>query len=581
MLLLRFLLVGLLCVSAITSFAQVSVVDSKNRVLTQQELQILEEILIDANNLKLPETRAVSYAQAGKYLWKADEKRARELFQQSIDELIKAQTEVKTEEEGNYKHLSYGNYPRWNIIDAVANRDAELAHKFLIKSRPEKLRLILPKFYKDENAAVEPSVGKFASMNETLKELRLEVLVAGQNPGRAVAFIREDLKEGISEETLDLLKALYKRNPKLANRLTEKAVEKLLTVELTEGAGNKLTKYKFQYNFQIASKFFFGLAKEPQSKLYPMTISDKLFRALVDKLTKVWLTNGGSSIYIDSPYFKIIEKLLPVRAEELKQKKNESKKEILNQEYGKYYQLRKNNLTAEELIKQAENFPTYNRFIYDEAACRLARSGNFQQAEALLLAKLNEDYSKRRMTQIYNSFAMRALLNDDFAEAEKLINKMPADEWRLDALLYLAKAIYLNNPEKNRQKALEILSQAKLLITNSPKSFNEVSRFSKVILGYAIVDPAQGFQMFESIISELNRQNYASVKNIRPGEIYSYTYNLEEAVHMFQKTDVQKTVQFINKFDRPETRIFLKLQLLENRRYNLKSLLFRFRTCQN
>ncbi len=89
-----------------------------------------------------------------------------------------------------------------------------------------------------------------------------------------------------------------------------------------------------------------------------------------------------------------------------------------------------------------------NRFIYDEAACRLARSGNFQQAEALLLAKLNEDYSKRRMTQIYNSFAMRALLNDDFAEAEKLINKMPADEWRLDALLYLAKAIYLNNPEK-------------------------------------------------------------------------------------------------------------------------------------
>ncbi len=92
-----------------------------------------------------------------------------------------------------------------------------------------------------------------------------------------------------------------------------------------------------------------------------MTISDKLFRALVDKLTKVWLTNGGSSIYIDSPYFKIIEKLLPVRAEELKQKKNESKKEILNQEYGKYYQLRKNNLTAEELIKQAENFPTYNR----------------------------------------------------------------------------------------------------------------------------------------------------------------------------------------------------------------------------
>ena len=87
--------------------------------------------------------------------------------------------------------------------------------------------------------------------------------------------------------------------------------------------------------------------------------------------------------------------------------------------------------------------------------------------------------------------------------------------------------------------------------------------------------------MLESMISELNKQNFESVEIARGSGMYGDTYNLIEAIHTFKKNDFQKTVQLITKLNRRETRIFFKLQLLQDRRYNLESQLFRFRTCRD
>lgn len=563
-----------------SSFGQISIND-KNRLLTGMEIQVIEEILVEAVNLNFPERRALIFAEVGQYLWKVDEKRARQLFESSVNELIRAQNSVKAEEEGTYKHLSFGTAPRWNILEIISGRDAQLAHKLMIKSRPAKLLSILSKFYADENSAAKLPYEELYARNEILKELQLEVSVARQNSKRAVEFIREDLKEGISQETLDLLKELYKQNPKLANQLTEKALRNLINVKINENGSNKLIRYKFQYNYQIVNKFFYALENRTPQKLYPMRVSDKIFRNLVDKISNYWLSKGDFS-NVDTPSFKTVEKFFPSRAVQLRQKKLQKMRESRYRQSAAYNQLLKSKPTAEELIRQAEKLPELKDRIHIAAACKLAQSGDFLQAENLLNSTHSDKrYVNNQLNEIYNSLAMQALLENKFPEAEKLITKIPFYDRRIQALIYLAKSVYLYNPPGNKEKALSILSQTEQLLTNPLKSSGEISRFAKIGAGYAFVEPVRGFQMIESIIPELNGQHPENVKFFRQWETYKDTYNLEEAVQTLKKTDVQRTVQLINKFDRPETRALLKLQILQDRRYDLQYQLLHFRTCRN
>src|SRR5215213_5601213 len=71
----------------------------------ERDLKLLEQILSDAKNLRLPENRAYIFARVGNSLWQTDEKTARKLFQNAVADLIAAQMEVQNEKVSNRQYF--------------------------------------------------------------------------------------------------------------------------------------------------------------------------------------------------------------------------------------------------------------------------------------------------------------------------------------------------------------------------------------------------------------------------------------------------------------------------------------------
>jgi len=182
----KFFLFSLLLLFSFHVFGQNP--DDAAKEKQERELKLLEQILSDAKNLRLPENRAYIFARVGSALWQTDEKTARKLFQNAVADLIAAQMEVQNEKVSNrqyFQALLYGQSPRQDIINFIGNRDAELALEYLEKSRPPVIAEAVQNPKNDNNSMVQQY-----ARGEIELEQRLMGLATDQNPQLAIKKVR-------------------------------------------------------------------------------------------------------------------------------------------------------------------------------------------------------------------------------------------------------------------------------------------------------------------------------------------------------------------------------------------------------
>lgn len=85
----RSLVLLVLCLLPYIMMAQPA--DSGEKVKAQRRAVLVDQIVADIADLKLAENRAIAYARAGSIEWPLDQKRALNLYQNAISELINAQ----------------------------------------------------------------------------------------------------------------------------------------------------------------------------------------------------------------------------------------------------------------------------------------------------------------------------------------------------------------------------------------------------------------------------------------------------------------------------------------------------------
>src|SRR5688572_22905453 len=83
------IVIGLACALGIN--AQDGDEEAKEKEKQRQKLLIAESIVGDIGQLSLEENRALALARLGTSIWQFDEKRARNMFQEAVGELIAAQ----------------------------------------------------------------------------------------------------------------------------------------------------------------------------------------------------------------------------------------------------------------------------------------------------------------------------------------------------------------------------------------------------------------------------------------------------------------------------------------------------------
>jgi hypothetical protein len=566
----RFLFIFFIISLSLNVFSQNP--DEKTNSIREKEISLLEEIIEDADKLKLPENRALVYARVGNQIWDIDNKYARDLFQKSIDDLIVAQNEAELEKTVNsfLNNLIYGQYPRGAILNFIAARDVQMALDALIKSRPAKVEQLLMNGENRSNAISRYSNFSHYKQNEIQTEQRFLSLLAKQNPKNSIKLFRENIQRGITYETLNMLYQIHQKNPLAAKSLTSEIVQKLKTLKLS----------KNNQNFGIIQNFIERFALPPTNNDdKQLRVSDGQISGLIDKLSGEWQKPVYQSFNVNSNTFKAIERMYPGRALIFKERVEKQKIRTADQnpEYQQYLDLIKSKLPPAEILKKAKNNSQYRNSIVEHVIRQISQNGDIKEIETILNNEFHEAERDQRKTRFFTNRANLEISKGNYDEAQLLINEIPDEQQRIFPLVQLANSVYQKNPEENRQQAAGILGQINLFLDEKPDTQQKISTLLFLAGAYSAIEPGEGFRLMESIIDPLNEfaKAYAVVSGFRnegrtrKGEYLIFTgvdatgqFNLGFIFQKLKTSDFEKTVQLINRFEQLETRLAFKLQMI-------------------
>lgn len=547
----------------------------------RRQVALINQIISDAPTLKLGENRALVYAKVGNLVWKTDEKLARTLFQNAVGELINAQNLAEVDaKNANYQYdLLTGQNTRPQILNSIASRDAELALEYLVKTRPSKIsKAFLISSNKSSKISNSNNNYAYLAQNEMNLEQRFIQLAADQSPERAVKLLKESLKKGFSNETLNLLKKLYGKDAAAADELASEIVGKLVQSNFKLDENQVFTE-----NFNVALSFLTEHIRAKGENEKHIKFDDAQMRTLADKLITFYLQqnnrNGYYNVYSILP---IAEKLAPASVAKLKQTQNGDMQRhsfgvvTFDAEVNKI--LNSGEATAEAILGTAVKVPVSSRRqIYQRAAGKFAEQGDLNRAARVLSDNLSDDALEEAIRNLNWQYSYTLISAGKFAEAERLIDEFP-ENTRLNALINLANAIYQKNPEENKSHAASVLGKARASIAYKPQDSEEMSVLMQIISAYSAIEPAEAFRLFESLMPQINELSDAAAitygfqrgSKVRQGEflltngsslgIFSFDNSM---LKKLAENDFDRTMNLINMFSRRESQVILKMQLAE------------------
>ena len=566
-------LIGVACVLGINAQSG----DDEAKEKQRQKLLLAESLMGDIGQLTLEENRALAMARLGTSIWQFDEKRARGLFQDAVGELIAAQTAAEaTKRSGQNNELLTGQSTRPQILQVIAQRDAEFALQSLYKTRPAAIQRAMLGGKEKDDKKIRYAAGNDNWMrnNELNLEQSLMRMAADQNPAMAVELIKKALKTGLSGETLGLLKKLHEKDPKTANEFASDVVAQLLGKPLIRD--NQVDHYLFQLSIGVLHDFIRDRSANDTGLRFDLSqmrqLADKLISFYLDKGTQFGYGNGYQ-------LYPVAEKFFPAAVDRLKETdKNVHRKGLQPIQMDETVSRLMNGETSvDEILAQAPKLPVESRRqLYEHAANRLAGGGNIARARSVLADNFSEDGLDGVMNGLNWNYMNYLVGQSRFAEAEALIDQFP-DQNRYSALVSLATSVY-HRDQKNKSYAVNLLEKARGQLPAKPETNTEMSHLMQIANAYSNIEPAEAYRMVENLIPKVNELMDAAIivhafqggYNIRRGEMpvsHVNSMGVHIDVGIFRnlaKADFESALGLIGTFSRREMRVMLKQQLLES-----------------
>lgn len=542
----------------------------------RQRILLSEAIIADSRELRLPENRAIVFAKTGSRLWASDQKRAQDLFEDSINELLAAQAEAEMERrQGRQNELLTGQTTRPQVMQTIAAHNADFALRSLYRTRPTAVeRAMVNQTVKDSKIRGTPGSDTYLVQNELNLEQSLLRLAADQNPEKAIALLQAALKKGVTGEALNLLRKLHEKDPAAAAELGSEVTAQLMRKNFMIGTQPDYSAMQASFSFLNEH-----LRQRPATdKGFRFTAAD--MKSLADKLIAFLLERGNQYGY---PYaqqmVQVAEKMRPDAVEKLKELGVNSRRQGFSsiQQDPNLSRLMKQETPIEQVLAEAPKLPAdTRRQVYHSAANRLVAAGDLARARQVI----NDNFSDEALTnaeESLNWYYSHQLINQGkFTEAEALIDEFPEGN-RLSALISLANAMFSRDAAENKTRALGVLEKARAGLPPRPENNNEMQHTMQLIAAYTRIEPAEAFRMLEGMVPQINELAEASVvisgfqgnNNIRRGELVisngvSLGAHVDlSIIRVLAQKDFDRTMGLIGTFARREMRVSLKQQLLE------------------
>lgn len=574
----------------IFAFAQTSPTKSKTekeeaqKKLQDQVLKMLDQAVGDAAILRLPQNRAVVYAIAGDLYWKFDEKRARELFRSSANDIMVANTESERDKKANddpYANIFDFDDVRNQILPMIAKHDADLALEMLVQTRTAKLteelaKATQPNAKQDDGGYLNFNPEQYRVRQEIALEQSFAVLAAEQNPDKAIKLIKDSLAKGISWNVLPLLQKLYKKDEKKATELADDVISKIVDTDLTKKQDDLSAAIRF---LQYATNP--NAPKDTKEKQFKFT--DSQLKNLANKIADTFLQPSKSLEMMMgmSQAMPSLEKYAPGKIGMLKQKQAETMKNM-PPEVKKFEQQQKiwnQNTTPEELLADLPKLNEYEKIsAYQSINNKLGQIDDEARAKKII-EQIPDEKARADASERFESGKISRLAKDGkLDEAKKLIGNLGKKKTQIQKLVALAMEFQKKATEKDHETAVNLMKDAKALTNEYPEDEDELNDLMEIVRGYATVDSIEAFRIFDPIVDQINDFVQASAilskynkrdRNFKKTELLmktdDNTYNglmlfrYIPQIQLLGKADLNRMFTLSDKFQRNDARIIVKL----------------------
>ncbi|MEQ1764888.1 MAG: hypothetical protein ABL984_17295, partial [Pyrinomonadaceae bacterium] len=194
----------------------------------RRRVALVARIATDAEQLKLPENRAILNARLGAMAWKNDPEQAKKMLQAAVSELNAAQQEAESAKGKShlYQDLLNSQNVRPQILNTIATVDPEYALASLYRTRPASVARALAG-EGSEKFNDQGQNGSYLAQAEMNLEQRLLRLVADKNPEKAAAILKDTIRKRLSNETYESLKKLYLMDADAGKELADDVLGRL------------------------------------------------------------------------------------------------------------------------------------------------------------------------------------------------------------------------------------------------------------------------------------------------------------------------------------------------------------------
>jgi hypothetical protein len=556
--------------------------------LEGKALALMDDLATEAMALRLVENRVYLLTGAAETLWSYDERKARALMREAMNQVIAQAREAseKAAREGDqyfdprFARQYDTSYLRSLVMNLLSRRDPKMALEFL-----QAMRALRPT--ERRNPGEE--------QQEKMLELNLASQIADSDPKTALQIAEEYLDGKLDYQLLNLWNALQRKDPDAAAPLTDRILSQLKSQDA-------LGDYEsLNLAFAVATTMKSRLAeitnaqKNPDAanaaQPSPSTLAgirqaySAALEMLADAVAKVTVDNLINPQEADRArtllsqilgFLPDVEKLLPSRIAAVRAKlaqfntaKYRTPYEMFYAEYGNDL----NNKSAQDLLALATKAPPEIRQnFYYQAVNKAMETGDDETARKIVRENVPDKWQANSMlSEIERRGADRAVGEGKFADARRTLAKMRTDEQRASALAGWASAAMNRGDQK---LAREMLQEARALIGSRMQRSDQLEAQLAVANVAANFDLDSSFEIAGEAVERLNRliaanQEIQSFGGMEEGEmrirnIGGNTANVSPLLAILARKDFDRAGAVLKRWQADEVRLMMSLSVAQN-----------------
>jgi hypothetical protein len=496
---------------------------------------LLEQVVGEAQMLRLPENRARIQIGAASLLWQRDQGRARSLFTLAADNVAEMSRQASTnpgpDERRGPNQGRTAFQLRQELVLTAARYDATLAYQLLAATKPATVLT-------DRNA------GGFGS--EDNLEQRLLAEIAALDPKMALQNAEQMLEKGQYPRSLtEVLAQLRAKDKEAATRLEDKMVKRLQSANMlsTMDAGNLAlsllrpgplvevnqpngaagpTNNSGQL---LGPSFYSGLLGSVIDAALRATIppagnrnqnrvrgqsSGPIVRggdgrqvSVVNEPSTAELEQNNARRLLGGLQMLLpqIDQYLPSRAQAVRQKLTDMGFGNNSRGGGQPIFRAAPQSTSETLMGMATQVPPpVQSRIYQQAAMRALEEGNPERARQIANDHLEAAARNSVLQAVEFRQTSEKLDAARIDEVRQTLSGLRTDDERVDLLLRLSASVTANNPKL----AVQLLEEALLYTNRRAGNYQQFEQQLRVASAFKDLAPSRSFEVLEPVVLQLN-----------------------------------------------------------------------------